>query len=465
MMRNGKGPLRLIVGGCAEICWLYAWASFVMAAVTGRPYAFLSALCVFFLATVCTALSLGKGWRIIGVAAIQALGFGCAALMVLHGVYYSSYEVISAAWLADLLGNQRTPLEWVSLVLVIIWTLLFWISGALFVKRSKAYFTVCSRFDIGLAAFFCLFLAKLVMLAKGGMKVDDPFSLLLVYPFFLLSLISIGAARVESHLSKEFLPGYGGIGVMASFGAGVILTAASLILFFMPAMTVAAGMGYQVVKGGGGLIFPVLVGIVRFMFMGKGPRPEPAGASPKEHSLDWFGSPGTWWTDLIEKVIGWGIKGFVALFLLFMAGFILFLLIRWLLSRTGLAENRVDETGNRVSWWVRLWAAFGRFCRKVARSIRGYGSAAELYDALLTWGRHNGIRHPASETPLEFARRLDRFFPRLNADIGLIVSAFHEEVYAEDPSGRRLAHARSALYRLRSPFYWLLRAKVRFNLM
>ena len=464
MIKKAKAVLQLLIGGGAEMCWVYAWASFSMNAIMDRPYSFWGAVSVFFFAAVCTRISTGKGWMIIQVMVLQVLGFGCAALMVLHGAYYSGYRALNTAWIAELFGGPHTPLEWINMTLVTVWSLLFWISGARLVKRPKAYFTACSRFDIGLAAFFCLFLTKLVMLTKGGMRIDDPSSLLLVYPFFILSLLSIGMARIETHFSKGFLPGYHGIGIMASFVAAVVLTAGTCILFFLPGLTVAAEAGYRVVRGGSGLLFPLIVGVVRFMFMGRSPRPEPTGVSPKERALDWFGSSGNWWTELIEKVLVWGIKGFLLLFVLFMAGFVVFWVIKWLFSRTALIKKEERQTDDGLPWWTRLWAALVLFWRKTLRSIGGYGRAVEIYDALLSWGRHSGIYRSISETPLEFAGRLSRCFPRLNPEISLIVNAFHEEVYAGfDTSGSQLARARAALRRLRSPLHWSVRMKIRFR--
>jgi hypothetical protein len=466
MIKKARTALQLMVSGAAEMCWVYAWASFSMNAVMDRPYSFWGAVSVFLVAAICTGISTGRGWRIIQVASLQVLGFGCAALMVLHSAHYSGYRALSTTWIAELFGGPHTPLGLITLVLVAVWSLLFWISGARLAKRPKAYFTACSRFDIGLAAFFCLFLTKLVLLAKGGIRIDDPSPLLLVYPFFILSLLSIGMARIETHFSKGFLPGYHGIGIMASFTAAVILTAGTCILFFLPALTVAAEAGYRVVKGGSGLIFPLIVGVVRFMFMGRSPRPEPPGASPKERALDWFGSAGNWWTELFEKVMVWGIKGFLLLLVLSMGGLVLFWVIKWLFSRTALAMKEERQSDDDLPWWTRLWAALILFCGKIGRSIGGHHRAIELYAALLGWARNSGIYHPMSETPLEFALRLSRCFPRLNREITLIVNTFHEEVYAGiGTSGSQLIHARAALRRLRSPLYWPVRMKTRFRSM
>jgi hypothetical protein len=206
------------------------------------------------------------------------------------------------------------------------------------------------------------------------------------------------------------------------------------------------------------------VGVVRFMFMGRSPRPEPTGASPKERALDWFGSSGNWWTELIEKVLVWGIKGFMLLFVLLMAGFVAFWVIKWIFSRTAFIKREERQTDDGLPWWTRLWAALVLFWRKTLRSVGGYGRAVELYDALLSWGRHSGIYRSISETPLEFAGRLSRCFPRLSPEISLIVNAFHEEVYAGfDISGSQLARVRAALRRLRSPLHWPVRMKIRFR--
>jgi hypothetical protein len=463
MIKKAGAILQLIVGGGVEMCWVYAWASFSMNAIMNRPYSFRGAVSVFLFAAILTGISTGRGWRIVQVGALHALGFGCTALTVLHGACYSGYQILDTAWITELFGSAHKPLEWVDLTLLTIWSLLFWISGVRLVKRPKAYFTACSRFDIGLAAFFCLFLTKLVILAKGGIRIDDSSPLLLVYPFFILSLLSIGMAKIERRFSKTFLPGYHGIGIMASFVAAVILTVGTSMLFFLPALTVAAEAGYGVVKGGSSLLFPLIVGVARFMFMGHKPRPEPTGASPKEHAFDSFGTSGNWWTDLFEKVMVWGIQGFVILALLFAGGFVAFRVIKWLFSRTALTEPEGNRSGHEVRWWSRLLAVLILFYRRTLQRIGGYGRAAEIYEALLIWARHSGIYVRVSETPLELANRISRFFPHLGPEFSLIVSAFHEEVYADmGTPGSQLASARSALRRLRSPLHWPRRIRMRF---
>ena len=231
-MKNRKGIIFSLISGGMEISWLYGWAAFSMTAIMDNPFSSTGAISAFVLAAVLTDLSVGKGWRIIQVGGLQALGFACVALGTLHSIYYSSHPLADTNWIIALFHQPRAPLEWVIFVLIVIWTLLFWIGGCAQARRQRAYFTVCARFDIGIAAFFCLFLTKLVLLEKGGIKVDDPLSSALIFPFFLLSFLAIGMARIEHKTHKVFLPGYRSIGIIATFMATVVLSVGAVILFF-----------------------------------------------------------------------------------------------------------------------------------------------------------------------------------------------------------------------------------------
>jgi hypothetical protein len=463
-MKTKKGVVFSLISGGMETCWLYGWAAFSMTAIMDRPFSSAGAIGAFVLAAILTDLSIGKGWRIIQVGGIQALGFACTALWILHSVYYSSYPLISTDWLFALFHQPRALMEWFIFILILIWTLLFWIGGCAQAGRPRAYFTVCARFDIGLAAFFCLFIAKLVLLDKGGIKVDDPLSSALVFPFFLLSLLAIGMARIEHKTHKVYLPGYRGIGIIATFMTTVILSTGAVILFFLPLLTAVAGTGYGALKSGAGFVLPVIERVLRYVFMGRGGvREEHAGNSPKPSEWDTLFSVNGPWMEFIEKIMKWGIKGFAVLLLLAAFGFIMFYLIKWLLSKTARARGDTEETQRTVPWFLRLWMALVSLYRGLLLSIRGYRKAAELYAVLMGWGQRSGFAHFMHETPLEFGARLDKYFPRLKTEIDVIISAFNSEVYGEaTTSGEGMKKALSAWRTLRSPRHWPLRLKTRF---
>jgi hypothetical protein len=462
-MKTKRGIVFSLISGGMEMCWLYGWAAFSMTAIMDRPFSSAGAIGAFVLAAILAHLSIGKGWRIIQVGGLQLFGFACAALWILHSVYYSSYPLVDPEWLFALFHQSQTPMEWLLFILILIWTLLFWIGGCAQARRPRAYFTVCARFDIGIAAFFCLFLAKLVLLEKGGIKVDDPLSSALIFPFFLLSLLAIGMAKIEHKVHRVYLAGYRGFGIITTFMATVILTAGAVTLFFLPFLTAVAGTGYRAFKAGAGFALPIVERVLRYIFMGRSVREEPAGSSPKSGEWDSLFSMHGPWMEFVEKVLKWGIKGLAVLLLLAALSVIIFYLVKWLLTKTSRAQSETKETYKIVPWFLRLWTALILFYRRLRLSIRGYRKAAELYAVLLGWGQRSGLARFIHETPLEFGARLSMHFPRLKAEVDLIVSAFNREVYGEvTMSGEGMKKALSAWHALRSPRHWPLRLKTRF---
>jgi hypothetical protein len=427
-----------------------------------RPFPLAGAIGVFVFAAILTHLSIGKGWRVIQVGGLQVFGSVCAILGILHSVYYSSYLLTDKGWIVGLFHQPRAPLEWVIFALIVIWTLLFWIGGCSQARRQRAYFTVCARFDIGIAAFFCLFLLKLVLLEKGGIKVEDPLSSAMIFPFILLGLLAIGIARIEPKARKDYLPGYRGIGIIATFMSIVLLSAGIVILFFLPVLTAVASTGYRALKSGAGFVLPMVELILRHIFMGSSIREEPASSSSKPDEWGSLFSASGPWMQFIEKIMKWGMEGIAVLFLLVAFGVIVFYLIKWLLSRTARAQGNNKTTYEIAPWFSRLLNILILLYKRLLLSIKGYKKAAELYAMLSGWGRRSGLTHFVHETPLEFGARLDKYFPRLKTQIDMIVSSFNSEVYGEmNLTGESMKKTISAWRVLRSPRHWLLRIKTR----
>ena len=454
-----KGMLWYLVNGTMELSWFMGWAMFCSLMIMHRPFPFFETIIAFALAGFATHLSAGKGWRIARVLGTQMLGLICGALLVIHGIYYGSYSLLDSGWLAAFLYGSRDVLEWLILSLNLFLIMILWMGGVTLVRRPQDYFNTCSRFDLGLAAFFALFIIKLIALTKGEAMAEDSLSMLFVFPFFLSGLLSIGMARARGAAVKAFLPGYQAIGVIASFVAVIILGTGVLLLFFLPGITAAAQMGYHALVVAGRPLIPVLIAILRFIF---GPRGNPPASAPTKSSqlVDWDKIvPQThgWFMELLEKVLGWGLWGLMFLMLLIFSVIAIFYTIKWLLSRTGKSGRRTMPVSSR---FAALWAFLAGACMRILRGVRGYRKAAELYEALLGWAGRSGFPHDRSETPLEFGMRLYAHFPALKAPIELIIGAYNREVYGETVlSGAPLAAANSAWRFLRSPLRWPARFK------
>jgi hypothetical protein len=460
-MDGRKKMLWYLVTGAMELSWFFAWAMFSGAVTMHAPFPFFETIIAFALAGFITRVSTGKGWRIAQVLGLQLCAFVCAALMMIHRLYYGSYALLDQGWILSFFKGPAGAQAWLILLVNLFLMLTVWAGGVTLARRPKAYYVTCGRFDFGLAAFFALFIAKLIAVTKGGMMLDDSLSLLFVFPFFLFSLLAIGMARVGSITPKTFLPGYRGMGVIASFIAVVLLAAGGLVLFFLPGLTAAAQIGYRVLKVAGGPFGYLFVTVVRFMFMPRGNRPDSSSESSSGINWDLIKpGPHSWWMELLEKILGWGLWGFVLLALLAVTGIAVFYALKWLFSRTAVGEKRQRPSNSVSSWLRRLRALLYSSCRRVLRGIRGYQKAAELYSALLGWARRSGSSPVRSETPLEFGRRLNSRFPDLAPQIELIIGGFNQEVYGEAAlSGTQLAAIRSAWRALRSPMHWPLRVK------
>ena len=465
-MEARKGILWYLVNGAMELSWFLGWAMFCSLLAMHRPFPFFETVAAFALAAVVTGLATGKGWRMVSVLGIEILGLICAALLLIHGIYYESQGLLEGGWLAAFWGDPRTISEGLILFLNICLILILWALGATLARRPGGHVNACNRFDLGVAAFFALFIVKLIALTKGEAITEDTLSLLFVYPFFLFGLLSIGMARMQGAASKSFLPGYGGIGVIASFVAAVLLGAGGLLLFCLPGLTAAAQMGYRALAAAGRPLLPVLVAVLRFVF---GPRGSPSVESAARSSL--FAdmpmpAPQTqgWFMELLTRVLGWGLWGLMLLTLLMALAVVSFYVVKWLLSRT-------EGTGRQERLSFPSWLA-GRFAglralwagawRKMRCGLSGYPKAAELYGTLLGWARRSGLPHARGETPLEFGGRLRARFPALRPQIEFIIAAFNREVYGETVLGAApLAELNSAWRFLRSPLRWPARLRGR----
>jgi hypothetical protein len=464
MKRGDWLPLFLIDGGM-ELSWLYAWATFLTTLAFHEPFPFKEALGPFALALALTVFSKERGWWVIQIVGLQLFGFILTVLRIVYIFNANSHSFWDKAWLVEFFNQPRSPAEWLTLFLLPFFAAMFWLGGVTLARRSMAYATLCSRFDLGITAFFLLFLTKFLLLIKGGMKLEESISQLLFIQFFVFGLLAIGLARNRDTAPKEFLPGYQSIGVILSFTAVVLLFGGGIVLFFLPYLKVAADVGYGVLKVAAKPVGYVLVEVLRFLYAPRG-RP-PKQPSPEvgidDLKIYWKGGG---LPEIIEKILAWGLGSLLGLVVVGVSCLILFYLFRWLFSRTPTRQKR-QNTG--LWYMILLWAlrfeTFLTFCWEgIVRRLKGYHKAAQLYSALLSWGRRCGLPCSPSETPTEYGLRLECQFPSLGREIGRIVQAFNQEVYGEiHLSSEQLTSTLSAWHRLRSPVHWPSRLRAWFH--
>jgi hypothetical protein len=460
MNKDRRGLVFLAHGGM-ELTWLYAWATFLMSSIVHQPYPLPEAMGTFLLGAILTLAVRGRGLRVIWVVGLQVLGFLLASSRILYIVDYRIYPYLGKEWLVAFFAGSRDPLEWLVLVIILIFALLFWVSGVTWTRRSSAYLSICSRFDLGVAAFLCLLLIQFLLLVKGGLQVSDSAPELLMFPFFIFSLLALGSARNISTARRDFLAGYRGVGVLAGFILVVLAFGAALVLLFMPYLSAAAEVGYGVLKSAAGPLSPLLVRVLRFLFVGSRLRQEPPSSSFGGEQRE-FISPdeGGWWSELVERVLGWGLLGLGVLMGMILCALSARYLLRLLFSRTPKEQRRHIRWQLLVAWARRLGMEFALGLQRAVQRLKGYGDAIQFYHALLNWGRRSGLPRLSSETPAEYGARLGRQFPSLRGEIGGIVDAFNLVVYGEVALDREgLISIKLAWKRLRSPRYWPVRLR------
>jgi len=190
------------------------------------------------------------------------------------------------------------------------------------------------------------------------------------------------------------------MGVVLSFTFLVFVFGTGLVLFFLPYLTMAAEVGYRIIRTGAKPLGSILVGLLRFMYFRGSLRTEESSSAPDRgpgYSVVPQESSG--WVEFAEKILAWGLWGLLGLALLTTAALSAFYLLRWLLSRT--ARNRQKQKGgNLLSRWIAtLQSLLLSLWEKLTQGIKGYEGAVQIYAALLRWGRRSGLPHALSETP------------------------------------------------------------------
>ncbi len=446
-----KTLLILSCGGM-EFTWRYAWTFFLTLLLLNRPLPLPQTLALFILASVVTILCRHRYRRVYQSLSLHFFGFTIAWILTIHRFYYPHLPLFSSSWMAQELIQLQQPQQWFIHLLLLACLMLFWIGARAMVKRPPTYYSVCLQFDRGLGALFLLLLIKFMVQLKGGILLEDPVTYYLLFTFFTFSLIAISLARGQSYSRKTFRPGYRGIGIVLSFVSTVLIGSAVLIVLLLPYLTLMAESAQRVLKAAAEPTGPVLVNFIRFLFS--------IGRYRREVTL--FGTSESIGDQLYPESeirwaqgIGWFLLGVIGLIALWLFGYLIKVLLRFLLKRN---SDHPFELSSKalVSWLLAIIGAFflGAW-NGLASLLNRIDSAAAIYAGLLRWGRRSGLPAVASETPLEYGTRLMQRFPQLQTEIETIIEAFNREIYGEVQSSQRiLTRIRTAQRRMQNPRHW-----------
>lgn len=468
-MSPTRAGILMLSSGAMALIWRFALANYISLAAMERPYPLPEALLALGLAAVVTAFTHQRGWRIIAVAGIQVC---VATLVVLRTVFVyrgGSSPFLSHVWLSELIDNTPEAVEWLRLILVAGLAVGFWFGGWFLSRTRERLQSHYSRFDIGLAFFFILFVSKLVVWHKTGIEIPDPLASPLAIAFMAFALLTVGLTRRPASVHAHFISGRQTLGMLLSIILMVVLLSIGALLLFLPYMTLLAEAGLAVLKQVGTPIGAVLLAIVKFMFTPRHIRPTPSAppAGPSVTLTD--GAPASGgWMDLALTIVSYSVAGLTALLGLAAAVLLVGLLVRRLWARTPGTSKRKPDLAPAALWTI-VGTALRRFPALLKKIMGGLlreppTDGAQLFAALSTWGRRSGIPRRHYETPLEYGRRLRQRFPRVTTEIEVLVELFNQEVYGAIVIDRtRLIIARTAWRSLRSPRHWRWRLASRLT--
>lgn len=461
-MKEEKRSYSFFFTAFMELSWINAWANYLWLSFLDRPSPFLEIIFNFFFAWVLTRFSKDKGWRVINILGLHLLGLALVSLRFVYVFEYSQHSFLSINWIIEFFTTSRNALEWISLFFVLFWPCFLWIRGITLANASLTYLKVTSRFDLGLSAFFVLFLIKLLVWVKGGIRIEEQVSLSMLFSFFVFGLLTITMARNQSEEKKNFLPQFQNMGMVLSFALVVIGLGTGLILFFKPYLNMAAEVTYSGIKIIAQPFGYIFLTILQFMFLRGINRLEEMSIQEKEglHNPPVPASEQSWWVELLEKVVSWGLLGLLILIAIIASGVMIFYLFRFLFSKTSYIPKKRNPWTFDLTGIYKLKAFLLYIWSKILFYRGKQKNANQFFINLLKWGNWSGLYYFINETPLEYGDRLKERFPILGKEITAIIEAFNQESYGNMIlSENQISGLTSALKRLRSPKHWPSRMK------
>ena len=448
MFRKSKGFSVLLPTAGMEACRLYAAAAIFLLIFGSALFPFVPAGLSLVAAMILSRGLLRVRLRRIAFAFFHLAGFVIAAALVLK--FYGGLPFTEARAPSDwaeafrLMGGAA---DWAAFWLILIWTGVFWLRGALIGAGEVSHAVTVGRFDVGVGVLLFAYFVRM------GIRQEDPLAIHLAAAYFLFGIVALYAARGLS-LDEDFLGSRSVLGLLAPFAAGFLFLGAAVVILY-PWFAQAAGEAYTVLRRGAAPLAPWIVALIRFLFgFGfRGMAADPSsGAQEGESRVPSPEEPG-FWARLIEGILAWGFLGIIAVLAVSLTGWLIWRFVKYLLARPG------GEFGVSLRAFLRdILAAVSEYLRRLVRGARGLArSAASRFSArgkpsgagaagfrrLSSWGRLSGLPRGKAETAAEYGRRLASRFPAAAGDAELLVRQAEAEFYG----GRRLTRESERLIR------------------
>jgi hypothetical protein len=355
---------------------------------------------------------------------------------------------------------ERPATGWFVLMLILFCISILWFCGIRLVTRPTDQTTISHRFDSGLGFLLFLLVIKLAIATKGVSIPMEHSATRPIISFIILGLFSLGVVRNSSLSQVGGITYFKGIGIALTFTFIILMLGGGLFILFLPEFQSLAETSADLLENLKNPMekFVIFMSSV-YLESGFRRRSEPQLTGDYLPTIDTSGGE--------LGIFHYLFIGISIVILLSVIGFILYRLVKWLLSKIKWLFSETVEEGDKRGIWEPLLS-----CILAAKRILSilwikifYPSdtsfaAEKYYRRLLRWGRISGLRHAVFETPREYGIRLGHLFPKIEKEIRLIVDLHDEAVYGGIPPDKhQLSRAGLAFRRIRNPLLWFARVK------
>jgi len=429
-----------------DLCWLCAWANFMAVSTTSITFPLGRACAAFFMALFISYFFRAKRYRMIWFVLGHVLGLG---LMIWAAVSAGIGRVLPC-----------TFHQWYQVALIAAMVCLFWYKGTKLSSRQMSYQTICNYFDLGISFLFALLIIKMLIQIKGGIHIQESFTLYLMAGYFFFGLIAVFFSQNTTIKEKQYLKGFRVYGVLISVVIVLLFCGMGLVFVLLPFMTSFAESGYDVLKQAAGPLSPYLIAILRFIFT---PRNHPADIGMSQQNPDITGPhipQAQGYTNWADHLLFSAFMTILFLICVLMTGYLAYKMFKFLMSKQPLHPRDKEAVSFFLLLNRRLVLWFNLFKTAFLDLFGNIEDARKGFIKLISWGRKSGMTKLHNETPAEYAQRLQQQFVPLENEIKTIIQAFHLETYGEMRLDKtNISQLAKALKTMHSPVFWPLRIK------
>jgi hypothetical protein len=435
--------------------WLYAWAVFTTSSLLPRTFPLFACAAIFCAAFAVTRLVGQRGWYVIATGGFHLVLLSVGVGTVLHAILAPHIPIWRIVEWFEALWSWDASHRWFRLGTACFWTVSIYAGGTRLARRELHYQSVAARFDMGLGAFFVLFLIQLLIEVKYDASFSQNLTGYLMLSFFTFGVFAVGLARNHSVSEEKPAGRRRGTGMLSSFSLLIVLAGTGAALLTLPYLSEAARVVHGGMSSVGARVAPVLTRIITFLFRPLAGGTPTGSAGPDTAPL--LSAPATAGRlSLFGLILLWTVLGSMGAVTVFLLGNFFWAVLLKLFSRTKTAKR-----GSIMVYlpFARMMSFFHALYRLIFKRRAALG-VVELYTQLVLWGEKSGVARAFHETPLEYGQRLSGQFPDAAPEFKRITNAFNLTVYGEAPEDRAgLVEARGAWRKLLRLWLWLARLK------